>query len=248
MERRNLSKAAEAIRNAKLVVALTGAGISTESGIPDFRSKNGIWSKFDINEYGYIDSIIKNPEKVWKMLRILINDLKNARPNPAHIALAEMEKLGYLHAIITQNVDSLHQKAGSKNVLEFHGNFREAICLECRKIYPIEYALQHSIPRCGCGGVLKPNAIFFGEPILRDTLIKSFGYAENCDIMLVIGTSAMVYPAAELPAMAKQNGAIIVEINKEPSMIAGIADFSFYGKAGEILPELVEELRVDSYP
>ncbi|MCD6573561.1 MAG: NAD-dependent deacylase [Thermoplasmata archaeon] len=244
MERRNLNEVAKAIKNAKLVVALTGAGISTESGIPDFRSKNGLWSKFDINEYGYIDNIIKNPEKVWEMLRILIGNLKDARPNPAHIALAEMEKLGYLHAIITQNVDSLHQKAGSKNVIELHGNFREAVCLKCRRIYPIEYALKQSIPRCECGGLLKPNAIFFGEPISKDTLIKSLGYTENCDVMLVIGTSAMVYPAAELPAMAKQNRAIIVEINKEPSMIAGIADHSFYGKAGEILPELVEEIKV----
>ncbi|KAA0006688.1 MAG: NAD-dependent deacylase [Thermoplasmata archaeon] len=242
MEGRNLKEVAEAIKNAKIVVALTGAGISTESGIPDFRSKDGLWSKFNMDEYGHIDNIISNPAKVWKMLRSLINDLRKAEPNPAHIALAKMEEMGYLHAIITQNVDSLHQRAGSKNVIEFHGNFREAICLQCRKIYPIEYALEQKIPRCECGGLLKPNAVFFGEPIERDVLIKSFGYAENCDVMLVVGTSAMVYPAVQLPAMAKQNGAMIVEINKEPSMIAGIADYSFYGKAGEILPKLVSLL------
>jgi len=242
MEGRNLKEVAEAIKNAKIVVALTGAGISTESGIPDFRSKDGLWSKFNIDEYGHIDNIISNPAKVWKMLRSLINDLRKAEPNPAHIALAKMEEMGYLHAIITQNVDSLHQRAGSKNVIEFHGNFREAICLQCRKIYPIEYALEQGIPRCECGGLLKPNAVFFGEPIEKDILIKSFGYAENCDVMLVVGTSAMVYPAAQLPAMAKQNGAMIVEINKEPSMIAGLADYSFYGKAGEILPKLVSLL------
>ncbi|MCD6473533.1 MAG: NAD-dependent deacylase [Thermoplasmata archaeon] len=242
MERGNLKEVAEAIKDAKIVVALTGAGISTESGIPDFRSKNGLWSRFNINEYGYIDNIISNPAKVWKMLRSLINDLKDAKPNPAHIALAKMEEKGYLHAIITQNVDSLHQKAGSKNVVEFHGNFREAICLQCRKIYPIEYALRQEIPRCECGGLLKPNAVFFGEPIERDVLIKSFGYTENCNVMLVVGTSAMVYPAAQLPVMAKQNGAMIVEINEEPSMIAGIADHSFYGKAGEILPKLASLL------
>ncbi len=242
MEGRNLKEVAEAIKNAKIVVALTGAGISTESGIPDFRSKDGLWSKFNMDEYGHIDNIIENPAKVWKMLRSLINDLRKAEPNPAHIALAKMEEMGYLHAIITQNVDSLHQRAGSKNVIEFHGNFREAICLQCRKIYPIEYALEQEIPRCECGGLLKPNAVFFGEPIEKDILIKSFGYAENCDVMLVVGTSAMVYPAAQLPAMAKQNGAMIVEINKEPSMIAGIADYSFYGKAGEILPKLMSLL------
>ncbi len=242
MEGRNLKEVAEAIKNAKIVVALTGAGISTESGIPDFRSKDGLWSKFNMDEYGHIDNIISNPAKVWKMLCSLINDLRKAEPNPAHIALARMEEMGYLHAIITQNVDSLHQRAGSKNVIEFHGNFREAICLQCRKIYPIEYALEQKIPRCECGGLLKPNAVFFGEPIERDVLIKSFGYAENCDVMLVVGTSAMVYPAVQLPAMAKQNGAMIVEINKEPSMIAGIADYSFYGKAGEILPKLVSLL------
>ena len=247
-----LKKAAEILVLSKRTIALTGAGISVESGIPDFRSAGGLWEKFDPAEYATIDAFRANPEKVWEMLRILIGNLKDARPNPAHIALAEMEKLGYLHAIITQNVDSLHQKAGSKNVIELHGNFREAVCLKCfreavclkcRRIYPIEYALKQGIPRCGCGGLLKPNAIFFGEPISKDMLIKSLGYTENCDVMLVIGTSAMVYPAAELPAMAKQNGAIIVEINKEPSMIASIADHSFYGKAGEILPELVEEIK-----
>jgi len=243
MEGRDLKEVAEAIKNANLVVALTGAGISTESGIPDFRSKNGLWSKFNMDEYGYIDNIMENPAKVWKMLRFLINDLKKAKPNPAHIALAKMEEKGYLHAIITQNVDGLHQKAGSKNVIEFHGNFREAICLQCRKTYPIEYALDQEIPRCECGGLLKPNAVFFGEPIERSVLIKSFGYVENCDVMLVIGTSATVYPAAQLPAMAKQNGAVIVEINKEPSMIAGTADYSFYGKAGEILPKFLDFLK-----
>jgi len=242
MERGDLISAAKIIKKAKITVALTGAGISTESGIPDFRSKDGLWSKFNINEYGYIDNIINNPGKVWSMLRILINDLKKAEPNAGHIALAKMESMGYLHAIITQNVDSLHQKAGSKNVIEFHGNFREAVCLKCGKIYPIDYALQQEIPRCECGGLLKPNATFFGEPIPKDALIKSFSYAENCDVMLVVGTSAMVYPAAQLPEMAKRNGAVIIEINKEPSMITGIADYSFYGKAGEILPKIANIL------
>ena len=242
MERRDLIEAANEIKISKLTIALTGAGISTESGIPDFRSKNGIWSKFDINEYGYIDNIIKKPEKVWKMLRFLINDLKNADPNNGHMALAKMENLGYLHAIITQNVDSLHQKAGNKNVIEFHGNFREAICIKCGKIYPIEYALKQDFPKCNCNGILKPNAVFFGEPIPKEALIKSFSLVEKCNVMLVIGTSAMVYPAAQLPIMAKQNGAKIIEINKEPSMIADIADYSFYGKAGEILPKLVKEI------
>lgn len=242
MERRDLVRAAEEIKKAKLTVALTGAGISTESGIPDFRSKNGLWSKFDVNEYGYIDNIINQPEKVWKMLRILINGLENAKPNEGHKALAEMEKIGYLHSVITQNVDGLHQKAGSKNVIEIHGNFREAKCLKCGRIYDISYALKQKIPKCECGGLLKPNAIFFGEPIPRDAFIKSLSMIEKCDAMLVVGTSAMVYPAAGLPAMAKQNGAKIIEINKEASMISNIADYSLYGKAGEILPRLVKEI------
>jgi len=241
MERRNLKKIAKEIKNAKLVVALTGAGISTESGIPDFRGKNGIWSRFNIDEYGHIDNLIKNPEKVWKMLRLLIKETKDAKPNPAHISLAEMEKMGYLHAIITQNVDGLHQMAGSKNVLEFHGNFREAVCMKCKKVYPIEKIIEN--PRCSCGGWLKPNAVFFGEEIPRDVLIKAFEYAGNCDLMLVIGTSALVYPAAHLPYIAKENGAKIVEINMEKSGISHIADYSFYGKAGEILPILLNLLK-----
>jgi len=242
MERGDLIKVAEEIKKAKLTVALTGAGISTESGIPDFRSKDGLWSKFDMNEYGYIDNIISQPEKVWKMLKILIEEMEKAEPNNGHKAIAEMEKFGYLHAVITQNVDGLHQKAGSKNVIEIHGNFREARCLRCGRIYDIGYALKQEIPKCECGGLLKPNAIFFGEPIPKDVFIKSFSMVEKCDVMLVVGTSAMVYPAAQFPIIAKQNGAKIIEINNEPSMISNIADYSLYGKAGEILPSLVKHL------
>ncbi|RLF43464.1 MAG: RNA polymerase subunit sigma, partial [Thermoplasmata archaeon] len=127
-----IKKAAEDISKAKMGIALTGAGISTESGIPDFRSKDGLWSRYDINEYGHIDSFKKNPAKVWMMLREMIS-LMNAEPNPAHYALAELEKMGYIKAVITQNVDNLHQEAGSKNVIEFHGNFRRVVCMRCGK-------------------------------------------------------------------------------------------------------------------
>lgn len=242
MEGRNLIEIAEEIKNSGFTVALTGAGISTESGIPDFRSKNGIWSRFNIDEYGHIDNLEEEPEKVWKMLKVLIRDMKKAKPNRAHIALAEMEKMGYLHAIITQNVDGLHQAAGSKNVIEFHGNFREAICLKCGKIYPIEYALNQNLPKCECGGLLKPNATFFGEPIPKEALIKSFEIAKKCDTMLVIGTSASVYPAAELPLMAKENDATVIEINMEGKMLP-YSDYSIKGMAGDILSEIAEILK-----
>ncbi len=242
MERRNIDEIAEIIKESEYVIALTGAGISTESGIPDFRSKDGIWSRFNIDEYGHINNLKSEPEKVWNMLKIMIEEMRKARPNKAHLALAEMERLGYLDAIITQNVDGLHQMAGSRNVIEFHGNFREAICLECGKIYSIDYALKQRVPRCECGGLLKPNAVFFGEPIDAKILVSSFDIARKCDAMLVLGTSAMVYPAASIPEMAKGNRATVIEVNRDGKMLP-YSDYAIRGMVGEVLPEIVAKLK-----
>ncbi len=239
-----MKEAAKEIKKAGFVVALTGAGISTESGIPDFRSKDGLWSKYDINEYGYLDSFLRDPGKVWKMIAEMISNFSHAKPNEAHYALAEMEKMGILKGVITQNIDNLHQEAGSKNVIELHGNYRSLTCMKCRKKHSIEnIELSKLPPLCSCGGIIKPDIVFFGEMLPKDALIRAFDLTNKCDVMLVIGTSCAVSPAAELPLIAKQNGAKIIEINMEESMISHIVDYTLRGKAGEILPALLKEIK-----
>ena len=234
---------AEEIIKSKFCIALTGAGISTESGIPDFRSKNGLWNRYDINEYGYLQSFLKNPEKVWKMLAEMAELFEKAKPNPAHYALAELEKLGLLKAVITQNVDGLHQEAGNKKVIEFHGSFNTLTCLNCGKKYSKEEISLKNLPRCTCNGILKPDIVFFGEPIPTKALNEALELANKSDLILVIGTSCAVYPAAELPIIVKRNGGKIIEINREESELSYLADYKLLGKAGEILPKLVEEVK-----
>ncbi len=238
-----MKEVAEEIIKSKFCIALTGAGISTESGIPDFRSKDGLWSRYDINEYGYLQSFLKNPAKVWKMLAEMAELFEKAKPNPAHYALAELEKLGLLKAVITQNVDGLHQEAGSKKVIEFHGSFNTLTCLNCGKKYSKEEINLKNLPRCTCNGILKPDIVFFGEPIPTKALNEAFELASKSDLMLVIGTSCAVYPAAELPIIVKRNGGKIIEINREEGELSYLADYKLLGKAGEILPKLVEEVK-----
>ena len=234
---------AEEIIKSKFCIALTGAGISTESGIPDFRSKNGLWNRYDINEYGYLQSFLKNPEKVWKMLAEMAELFEKAKPNPAHYALAELEKLGLLKAVITQNIDGLHQEAGNKKVIEFHGSFNTLTCLNCGKKYSKEEINLKNLPRCTCNGILKPDIVFFGEPIPTKALNEALELANKSDLILVIGTSCAVYPAAELPIIVKRKGGKIIEINREESGLSYLADYKLLGKAGEILPKVVEEVK-----
>ncbi len=236
----------EDLKKSKHAIALTGAGISAESGIPTFRGSQGLWEKYDPDEYAHISSFLRNPEKVWEMLRELIKILKEAKPNPAHVALAELEKRGILKSIITQNVDSLHQKAGSKNVIEFHGTNERLVCIYCKDVSVDAYSLDYSeLPRCpNCGRLLKPDVVFFGEPIPPKALEEAFKEARRCDLCLVIGTSAVVYPAADIPYTAKEHGALVIEINPTPTPLTGVvADYSIKGKAGEVFSELLKLMR-----
>ena len=235
---------AKLIKKARKTVALTGAGISVESGIDPFRGKNGIWAKYDPEEYAYIDAFIKNPAKVWQMLKELLTVIIAAKPNDGHKGLARLEETGYLDSIITQNVDGLHQAAGSKNVIEFHGNNMWLVCLECNERFKTNPEIIEKIPpRCHCRGVLRPDVVFFGEPIPYHATVEATAKAESCDLMLVIGTSAIVSPASEIPILAKNNGARIVEINPEPTPLTfQIADFSIHEKAGIAIPKIVEEI------
>jgi NAD-dependent deacetylase len=241
-----IERTADILAGAKCVVALTGAGISVESGIPPFRGKGGLWEKMDPMTVAHIDAFMDDPETVWNLL---IKDMKTvldkARPNPGHAGLAALERLGILQTVITQNVDGLHQMAGNSDVIEFHGNFAWQRCLDCdRSIETSRVDLSRIPPRCSCGGILRPDCIFFGEMIPADALIRSQRVSAACDVMLVIGTSAMVQPAATMPLIAKDNGAIIIEINPEPTPLTShIGTLTLLGGAGSIMPRLIEAVR-----
>jgi NAD-dependent deacetylase len=240
---------AKLIKDSKRVVVLTGAGISVESGIPDFRGPDGLWKKFDPNKVGTITSFLSNPEDWWKMAQEIAPVIFNAKPNPGHYALAEMERMGKVEAIITQNIDGLHQKAGSKNVIEVHGNVRSASCIQCKKKYGIDYVISevgkgNFIPRCtDCGGVVKVDVVMFGEMLPEEAISEAYRLAQECDLLIVVGSSLVVYPVAALPGMALNRGAKTVIINEEKTGYTRYADYHIYGKAGEILPKIVETLK-----
>jgi len=239
-------KAAEMLATADRIIALTGAGISVESGIPPFRGKGGIWEKYDPFEYAHIDSYRKHPEKVWQVfLTDLVQTLNHAKPNNGHKGLAQLEELGRLNTIITQNVDGLHQAAGNVDVIEFHGNFAWHRCMSCKSRIKTR-ALDLSVlpPRCRCGGIFRPECIFFGELIPQAALERSYRLAVQCDVMLVVGTSASVQPAAMIPEMAKTAGAKVIEINLERTPLTGrITDIFLQGPAGEMMSKLVSALK-----
>jgi NAD-dependent deacetylase len=236
-----LKKIAKLLAESKHGVAFTGAGVSVESGIPPFRGKGGLWNKYDPQtlELGYF---YEQPDKSWEVIReIFYKFFGKVDPNKAHLVLADWEKRGLVKALITQNIDDLHQQSGSKEVYEFHGNAMRLVCVVCGTYVPIEEAeLTVLPPRCkGCTGLLKPDFIFFGEGIPPLAYSKSVEAARQCDLMLIIGTAGEVSPANQIPLIAKNNGAAIVEINREPSYYTRrITDYYLNGKAGEILPQL----------
>jgi NAD-dependent deacetylase len=234
---------ADWIVEARSVTALTGAGISVESGIPDFRGKGGLWTKYDPGEYASIYNFVEDPDKVWNMLTELIDTVEAADQNPAHLALAELEGMGRLDGIITQNVDSLHQRAGSKVVVEFHGHNRSMRCQSCGKDYHVDKRREEMPPRCECGGYLRPNAVLFDEPIPMDAMVRARELASGSDLMLVIGTSATVAPASYMPYLTKSNDGRLVEVNPEVTQLTHDADLSLFGPAGTVMPAVVDAVR-----
>lgn len=243
--KKNFESAAEAIKKSKHTTVFTGSGISVESGIPSFRGKDGIWNKYDpsLADIGFFRS---HPEESWAMLKeIFFDHFGKAEPNEAHECIAELEKKGYVKAVITQNVDNLHREAGSKIVREFHGTSRTLSCLICGSSYESnQVSLETIPPRCsGCMGILKPDFIFFGEGIPKEVSMLSFYEAQVADVFLVVGTTGEVMPACQVPIMAKENGAKIIEINIEPSNFTyGITDIFLKGKATEMMSELYRRI------
>jgi NAD-dependent deacetylase len=241
-----ISQAVEILYQSKMTIALTGAGISVESGIPDFRSAGGLWSIYDPDDYATIDAFMANPEKVWNMLRDMDRLVSRAKPNRAHIGMCHLEKMGYLRYIITQNVDNLHQAGGARNVIEYHGNQSILTCLSCSKKYTMDEKRKEHIPRCSCNSILKPDVVLFGEPIPEAILYNSFQIANSAQALMVVGTSAVVSPANSIPILAKKNGAKIIEINKESTHLTSrLTDVFLQGDAGDIIEKLVLAIRED---
>ncbi|MBN2168841.1 MAG: NAD-dependent deacylase [Actinobacteria bacterium] len=241
----DIEKAAKMIDKAGKVIALTGAGISTESGIPDFRSPGGLWTRFDPAIYATYDAYVRTPEKFWEMSQELNPMLENAEPNSAHQALAELEKLGKCEAVITQNVDNLHQRAGTSEVLELHGNYHTGTCLSCKQHYDYEYFADSvkngTPPRCEvCDGLVKPDVVLFGEPLSPHVLRRAEFHAIHCDLMLVIGCGLEIYPAASLPFDTSRNGGKLVFFNLRSCSSDELADLIVTGNVGETVPEVVE--------
>ena len=231
-----------ALRDARHVCVLTGAGVSAESGVPTFRdAQEGLWAKYRPEDLATPDAFLRDPVLIWRWYRWRRELVANAEPNLGHTALTNLAALVPRLTLVTQNVDNLHQRAGSKGVIEFHGNIFADRCLTdgSRQVVQDDSA----VPLCpDCGGYLRPGVVWFGESIPEDALNDSFAAAADCDVFLSIGTSAQVYPAAGLADIAGQNGATVIEINPQPAMMS--ASFVLAGKSGEILPELVELLSV----
>ena len=222
-------------------VALTGAGISAESGIPTFRSKGGLWDKYDPMVFASAEVFRQDPSKYWLIRGEFIRNYGSYQPNPGHYALAALEKMGTLRHVITQNIDGLHKKASSQKVTEIHGSLREIYCLSCGKEYLAPHVPEGDPPFCECGGVLKPNTVLFGEQLPREALETAYRESSTCKTMLVIGTSAVVQPAASLPSRAKQNGALVIEVNPEKAFAT--ADYHIAEKAGKALAGIVEQVK-----
>ncbi len=248
-----INKAADLICNAGRIVAFTGAGVSTESGIPDFRSPGGIWEKYQPVYYDEFLSSEASRLKYWERSRVTYPVIRDAKPNPTHLALCELEKMGKLEAIITQNIDRLHHKAGSspEKIIEVHGTVAYAVCLECEKTYDrdelqrqLEGMQEITVPYCReCKGPLKDATISFGQPMPEKEMAEAGRKAQTCDLMIMLGSSLVVYPAAYLPQYAHQAGAGLIIINLDPTPFNHLASVAITAKTGEAMPQIVAEVR-----
>lgn len=240
-----IQEAADILRHSRQTVAFTGAGVSVESGIPTFRGPEGLWSHYDPHVLD-LDYFYREPEAAWQVIKEIFYDFfGSAKPNTAHTALGHMEQQGLLQAIITQNIDNLHQEGGSQNVIEYHGTCSNLLCTSCKQRIKADASLLETLPpkHPGCGGILKPDFIFFGESIPQPAGQLSHQLAESCDVMLIIGTTGEVMPACHLPHVAKYAGATLIEINPNHSSFTNtITDIYFQGLATTMMQQLISHL------
>ncbi|MBN1254897.1 MAG: NAD-dependent deacylase [Deltaproteobacteria bacterium] len=229
---------------AKKIVVLTGAGISAESGVPTFRGEEGLWKQYRAEELATPHAFEANPKLVWEWYDWRRGIIGKAQPNPGHLAIAEMERLFPDFALITQNVDGLHRRAGNSKVIEIHGNLWDLRCVADGRVREDNRVpLPQIPPLCECGALLRPHVVWFGESLDQEDLTQAYRLIEECDLLLVVGTSAVVQPVASFPLMAKEGGAFVIEVNMDPTPLSPRVDASFQGKAGEILPALLEKLQ-----
>ena len=239
--RREVEGLAGAVRGAARVVVLTGAGMSTESGVPDFRGPAGLWQGADPASVAHVDVLRDDPARLWRFYRHRLATLRDARPNPGHDALARLERAGRLHRLITQNTDGLHAAAGSRPV-EVHGSLREASCSACGAVVPMEEAERcldaaaDGVPRCRCGGTLRPAVVLFGEALPAHALEGAMREAESCDLLLALGTSLAVWPVAEMPLRARRAGARVAIVNRGPTEHDDVAEIRIDAALGTVLP------------
>ncbi len=240
MDTNAIKRAAEILRDSRHVAVLTGSGISAESGIPTFRGKDGLWKQFRAEDLATPEAFARDPKLVWEWYDWRRGIIAKVEPNPGHRTLAKWEEFFHEFSVITQNIDGLHAKAGSKNILELHGNIWKVRCTKDKNVtenYTVP--LTEIPPACPvCGAMLRPHVVWFGESLDTGILSRAFGLSSSCDVMLVIGTSAFVQPAASLPLRAAESGAKIIEINPDPTPLTSYAEISLPGKAGEILPAI----------
>lgn len=240
----SVARAAELVARARNAVALTGAGISAESGIPTFRGEGGLWRQYDPVKVATLDRFLEDPEQYWLVARERGPAVLAARPNPGHLALAELEAAGHVSAVVTQNTDGLHQDAGSKRVIQLHGTGRTVQCLDCGVVESrgdVQARLAREMPpRCAVcgGGFMKPTVVFFGEAMPADAVAQAFELARAADLMLVVGSSLVVFPAAEIPLAATRAGVPLVIVNAEPTPYDELAEVVIHGRAGEVLPAI----------
>jgi len=235
---------AELIRTTQPCVVLTGAGVSTESGIPDFRSPSGIWARYDPMEYATIDAFRRDPEKVWDFYGRRLGVFVDAEPNPAHVALAELEESGWVQAVVTQNIDLLHTRAGSRAVVEVHGSIRTSSCRRCGEVVAFANVVERlPVPRCSCGAVLKPDVVMFGELLPAEAIERATALAREAALMVVVGSSLEVYPVAGLPADALDGGGKLAIVNRDPTPYDAEAEVVVRAAAGATLAAVAEALR-----
>ena len=228
----------DGLRSAQRVTVLTGAGVSAESGIPTFRGAGGVWDKYDFTKLATPAGFREDPRLVWEWYRLRQIEICKAKPNPAHETIAEMESHYPSFTVLTQNIDGMHRRAGSRNVIELHGNIWRMRCPRDNIVVELDSPVDEIPPLCQCGSVMRPDVVWFGEPLPEKALEAASRAAAETDAMLVVGTSAVVYPAAALPVITKNSGGLVIEVNVEPTDVTGYADLLLQGRAGEILPAL----------
>lgn len=236
------SNVLERVRKAKRATVFTGAGVSAESGVPTFRGAGGIWHKYDYHKLATHEGFVEDPKLVWEWYQLRQVEIQKASPNPAHTTISEMEKHFAEFSVLTQNIDGMHKRAGSHNIVELHGNIWRMRCERDGLLVELDSPVKDIPPFCQCGSVMRPDVVWFGEQLSQEAVAIASRASSESDVMFVVGTSAIVYPAAALPILTKNSGGLVIEVNLEATDVTSYADLSLFGRAGDILPALWSRL------